>query len=54
MAMARTISIRKVGLILMAVFLTYVLLASLVSSYVAVLLATLIGCFVGVWLDGKD
>lgn len=53
-AMARTISVRKVGLILMAVFLTYVLLASLVSSYVAVLLATLIGCFVGVWLDGKD
>lgn len=53
-AMARTISMRKVGLILMAVFLTYVLLASLVSSYVAVLLATLIGCFVGVWLDGKD
>mgnify|MGYP002661798361 FL=1 len=53
-AMARTISMRKVGLILMAVFLTYVLLASLVSSYVAVLLATLIGCFVGVWLDDKD
>lgn len=52
-AMARTISMRKVGLILMAVFLTYVLLASLVSSYVAVLLATLIGCFVGVWLDDK-
>lgn len=53
-AMARTIPIKKIGLILLAVFVAYLILASLVSSYVAVLLATLIGCFVGVYVDGKN
>lgn len=53
-AMARMISVRKIGLILLTVLLAYILLASLVSAYVAVLLATLFGCFVGVILDGKD
>ncbi len=46
-AMARTIPLKKIGLILLAVGLAYVGLSVLVSSYVAVLLATLLGCVVG-------
>lgn len=53
-AMARTIPLKKIGLILLAVGLAYVGLSVLVSSYVAVLLATLLGCFVGVMLDDKN
>lgn len=50
-AVARTIPIRKIALILASVGLAYVGLAIVVSSYVAVLLSTLLGCFVGVLLD---
>ncbi|HEL1542979.1 TPA: AzlC family ABC transporter permease [Streptococcus suis] len=53
-AMARTIPLKKIGLILLAVGLAYVGLSVLVSSYVAVLLATLLGCFVGVMIDDKN
>ncbi|HEM5984657.1 TPA: AzlC family ABC transporter permease [Streptococcus suis] len=53
-AMARTIPLKKIGLILLAVGLAYVGLSVLVSSYVAVLLATILGCFVGVMIDDKN
>jgi predicted branched-subunit amino acid permease len=53
-AMARTIPLKKIGLILLTVGLAYVGLSVLVSSYVAVLLATLLGCFVGVMIDDKN
>lgn len=53
-AMARTIPLKKIGLILLAVGLAYVGLSVLVSSYVAALLATLLGCFVGVMIDDKN
>ena len=52
-AVARTIPLKKIGLILLTVAVAYISLSILVSSYVAVLLATLLGCFVGVILDGK-
>ncbi|MHC3769214.1 AzlC family ABC transporter permease [Streptococcus suis] len=53
-AMVRTIPLKKIGLILLAVGLTYIGLSMMVSSYVAVLLATLLGCFVGVMIDDKN
>lgn len=52
-AMARTIPVKKIGLILLTVLVAYLVLASLVSSYIAVLLATLLGCLVGVLIDDK-
>ncbi len=53
-AMVRTIPLKKIGLILLAVGLAYIGLSMMVSSYVAVLLATLLGCFVGVMIDDKN
>lgn len=52
-AMSKQFPLKKIGLILGSVFLVYVGLASLVSSYLAVLLATLVGCTVGVMVDGQ-
>ncbi|MER0122734.1 AzlC family ABC transporter permease [Streptococcus sp. ZJ93] len=52
-AMARQLPLKKIGLILLSVFVAYVGLVMVVSSYIAVLVATLIGCFVGVMVDGK-
>lgn len=50
-AMLGQFSLKKLGLILASVGLSYVGLTVFVSSYVAVLLATLLGCFVGVLID---
>lgn len=52
-AMSKQFPLKKIGLILGSVFLVYIGLAGLVSSYLAVLLATLVGCTVGVMVDGQ-
>ncbi|MGT2951327.1 branched-chain amino acid transporter AzlC [Streptococcus cuniculi] len=50
-AMARQLPLKKIGLILLSVFVAYMGLGMVVSSYIAVLIATLVGCFVGVMVD---
>lgn len=50
-AMVRIVRTKTVGLILLAVTVSYVLLVVLMSESLAVLGATLVGCFVGVRLD---
>lgn len=52
-AMARQIPLKKIGLILLSVFVAYTGPAMVVSAYIAVLVATLVGCFVGVILDDR-
>ena len=46
--------LKKLTLILIAVFVAYVVLTVFISESMAVLLATLIGCSVGVILDGRN
>ncbi|MBF0779145.1 AzlC family ABC transporter permease [Streptococcus cuniculi] len=46
-AMARQLPLKKIGLILLSVFVAYMELVMVVSSYIAVLITTLVGCFVG-------
>ena len=49
-AMMQFVKLKKIGLILLAVTLSYFLLVIVISESLAVLLSTLIGCFVGVLL----
>ncbi len=46
--------LKKLTLILIAVFVAYVVLTVFISESMVVLLATLIGCSVGVILDGRN
>lgn len=50
-AMMQFVKLKKIGLILLAVTLSYFLLVIVISESLAVLLSTLIGCFAGVLLD---
>ena len=50
-AMMQFVKLKKIGLILLAVTLSYFLLVIVISESLAVLLSTLIGCFAGVILD---
>ena len=50
-AMARRFPLRKIGLVLLVVGLSFFVLTSLVSQSLAVLFATLLGCLVGVTFD---
>ncbi|MBF0788063.1 MULTISPECIES: AzlC family ABC transporter permease [unclassified Streptococcus] len=52
-AMVRQVSLKKLGLILLSIFVAYMGLAMLVSAYITVLVATVVGCFVGVMLDDQ-
>ncbi|MGT2884459.1 AzlC family ABC transporter permease [Streptococcus ferus] len=49
--MLKRLPIKKIGMILLTVFLAYVLLSVFISESLAVLAATLLGCTVGVMLD---
>ena len=50
-AMMQFVKLKKIGLILLAVTLSYFLLVIVISGSLAILLSTLIGCFAGVLLD---
>ena len=50
-AMMQFVKLKNIGLILLAVTLSYFLLVIVISESLAVLLSTLIGCFAGVLLD---
>lgn len=53
LVMLKRVSLSRLGLVLAAVGLSFLVLTSLVSSSLAVLLSTLLGCTVGVMLDGN-